>query len=72
MFSNASKLFEIVVLNPQTLNSWPENPIDPNQTEQLRILPKGIKINLTVRDVQYEWVFSLLQTDFLNKNNQNK
>lgn len=64
--------FEIVVLNPQTLNSWPENPINPNQTEQLRLLPKGVKINLTVRDVQYEWVFSLLQTDFLNKNNQNK
>ncbi|WP_168460257.1 type II secretion system minor pseudopilin GspJ [Acinetobacter sp. A1] len=64
--------FEIMVLNPQTLNSWPENPINPNQTEQLRLLPKGVKINLTVRDVQYEWVFSLLQTDFLNKNNQNK
>ncbi|OFE43395.1 type II secretion system minor pseudopilin GspJ [Acinetobacter towneri] len=59
--------FEIVVLNPNELSSWPESSIDPQQTEQLRLLPKGIKINLTVRDVQYEWIFSLLQTDFLKK-----
>lgn len=59
--------FEIMVLNPNGLSSWPESNIDPQQTEQLRLLPKGIKINLTVRDVQYEWIFSLLQTDFLKK-----
>lgn len=59
--------FEIMVLNPNELSSWPESNIDPQQTEQLRLLPKGIKINLTVRDVQYEWIFSLLQTDFLKK-----
>lgn len=59
--------FEIVVLNPNELSSWPESSVDSQQTEQLRLLPKGIKINLTVRDVQYEWIFSLLQTDFLKK-----
>ena len=59
--------FEIMVLNPNELSSWPESSIDPQQTEQLRLLPKGIKINLTVRDVQYKWIFSLLQTDFLKK-----
>ncbi len=59
--------FEIMVLNPNELSSWPESSIDSQQTEQLRLLPKGIKINLTVRDVQYEWIFSLLQTDFLKK-----
>ena len=59
--------FEIVVLNPNELSSWPESSVDSQQTEQLRLLPKGIKINLTVRDVQYEWIFSLLQTDFLEK-----
>ena len=59
--------FEIVVLNPNELNSWLESSVDWQQTEQLRLLPKGIKINLTVRDVQYEWIFSLLQTDFLKK-----
>ena len=58
---------EIVVLNPNELSSWPESSVDWQQTEQLRLLPKGIKINLTVRDVQYEWIFSLLQTDFLKK-----
>lgn len=59
--------FEIMVLNPNELSSWPESSVDSQQTEQLRLLPKGIKINLTVRDVQYEWIFSLLQTDFLKK-----
>ena len=59
--------FEIVILNPNELSSWPESSVDWQQTEQLRLLPKGIKINLTVRDVQYEWIFSLLQTDFLKK-----
>lgn len=59
--------FEIVVLNPNELSSWPESSVDSQQTEQLRLLPKGIKINLTVRDVKYEWIFSLLQTDFLKK-----
>ena len=59
--------FEIVVLNPNELNSWLESSVDSQQTEQLRLLPKGIKINLTVRDVQYEWILSLLQTDFLKK-----
>ena len=58
---------EIMVLNPNELSSWPESSVDSQQTEQLRLLPKGIKINLTVRDVQYEWIFSLLQTDFLKK-----
>ena len=59
--------FEIMVLNPNELSSWPESSVDSQQIEQLRLLPKGIKINLTVRDVQYEWIFSLLQTDFLKK-----
>ena len=59
--------FEIVVLNPNELSSWPESSVDSQQIEQLRLLPKGIKINLTVRDVQYEWIFRLLQTDFLKK-----
>ena len=58
---------EIMVLNPNELSSWPESSIDRQENEQLRLLPKGIKINLTVRDVQYEWIFSLLQTDFLKK-----
>ena len=59
--------FEIMVLNPNELSSWPESSVDSQQTEQLRLLSKGIKINLTVREVKYEWIFSLLQTDFLKK-----
>lgn len=54
--------FQIDVLNPNELERWPsENTNDMNQ------LPAGLKIKVMIRDVEYEWVFNLLNTDFLNK-----
>lgn len=61
--------FEIVVLNPNELNAWPEGPADLNDVTQKQVLPKGIKIKLTVKDVAYEWIFSLLNTDYLKQQN---
>ncbi|MBZ2380898.1 type II secretion system protein GspJ, partial [Escherichia coli] len=57
--------FQIVVLNPNEMTQWPDSSFDLNQVEQKQRLPKGIKINLMVNGVSYEWVFSLLNTDFL-------
>ncbi|ENX13773.1 MULTISPECIES: type II secretion system minor pseudopilin GspJ [Acinetobacter] len=57
--------FQIVVLNPNELTQWPDTSTDLNQLEHKQRLPKGIKINLTVNGVSYEWMFSLLNTDFL-------
>ena len=57
--------FQIVVLNPNELTQWPDASTDLNQLEQKQRLPKGVKINLTVNGVSYEWMFSLLNTDFL-------
>lgn len=57
--------FQIVVLNPNELTQWPDASVDLNQLEQKQRLPKGIKINLTVNGISYEWIFSLLNTDFL-------
>ena len=57
--------FQIVVLNPNELTQWPDTSADLNQLEHKQRLPKGIKINLTVDGVSYEWMFSLLNTDFL-------
>lgn len=57
--------FQIVVLNPNELIQWPDSSFDLNQVEQKQRLPKGIKINLMVNGVSYEWIFSLLNTDFL-------
>ena len=51
--------FEIVVLNPNELSSWPESSVDSQQTEQLRMLPKGIKINLTVKKQLQSLLFYL-------------
>ncbi|WP_216934942.1 MULTISPECIES: type II secretion system minor pseudopilin GspJ [unclassified Acinetobacter] len=60
--------FQIVVLNPNEITQWPDASADLNQLEQKKRLPKGIKINLTVNGVSYEWMFSLLNTDFLLDN----
>lgn len=57
--------FQIVVLNPNEMTQWPDSSFDLNQVEQKQHLPKGIKINLMVNGVSYEWIFSLLNTDFL-------
>ena len=54
--------YQVNVLNPQELGRWPEGTLDPGQTEQLRILPRGVKINLTVQGTEYEWWYSLLDT----------
>ncbi len=61
--------FQIRVLNPNELDQWPESGLDLSQIENKQLLPKGIKINLTVQGVQYEWLFSLLNTDYLSANN---
>lgn len=60
--------FQITALNPNELSQWPESGLDLNKIENKQLLPKGIKINLTVQGVQYEWLFSLLNTDYLNNN----
>ncbi len=57
--------FQIVVLYPNEMTQWPDSSFDLNQVEQKQRLPKGIKINLMVNGVSYEWIFSLLNTDFL-------
>lgn len=64
--------FEIIVLNPNESNSWPDAQVDLNDVTQKQILPKGIKIKLLVKDVAYEWIFSLLNTDYLKQPNNNQ
>ncbi|EOR07861.1 type II secretion system minor pseudopilin GspJ [Acinetobacter genomosp. 15BJ] len=53
--------FKVLVLNPQELTQWPENSDTSNITE-LKKLPLGIKIQLTVAGTDYEWIYSLLNT----------
>jgi len=55
--------FQIMVLTPQEVTKWPEINIDPTKPEEFRRLPKGIKIQLTVVGVSYEWIYSLNQGD---------
>lgn len=53
--------FEVIVLTPQEVTRWPEINLDPTKPEEFRKLPKGIKIQLTVAGVSYEWIYSLNQ-----------
>ena len=61
--------FQIMLLNPNEIAQWPEVALSENDVTQTKILPRGLKINLTVNEVSYEWVFSLLNTDFLKQKN---
>ena len=61
--------FQIMLLNPNEMAQWPEVTLSENDVTQAKILPHGLKINLTVNEVSYEWVFSLLNTDFLKQKN---
>lgn len=61
--------FQIMLLNPNEMAQWPEVTLSENDVTQAKILPRGLKINLTVDEVSFEWVFSLLNTDFLKQKN---
>ncbi|EPF74304.1 type II secretion system minor pseudopilin GspJ [Acinetobacter rudis] len=55
---------QINVLNPTALDHWPDM-IDPNDQLALRRLPRGLSIKFSIDDVEYEWIFDLLNTDFI-------
>lgn len=61
--------YQITVLNPNELTAWPDASVDLNQAAEKQRLPRGIKIALTVNGVGYEWIYSLLNTDFLTDSN---
>ncbi|MCY1161142.1 type II secretion system protein J [compost metagenome] len=63
--------FEVIVLNSNEETSWPDAQADLMNVTQKQRLPKGIKIKLTVKDVAYEWIFSLLNTDYLQPKDNN-
>lgn len=57
--------FKIVILNPSESDSWPDRAADSTNEDSFAMLPRGIKINLAVSGTEYEWLFSLLNTDYL-------
>ena len=64
--------FKITVLNPQELTQWPENISDPNNVTELKKLPLGFKVQLTVAGTDYEWIYSLLNTNKLSPSQNNQ
>lgn len=57
--------FQLTVLNPNETAQWPATGGDTNDVMQLQALPKGFKVKLTIHNVEYEWIYSLLNTEFL-------
>lgn len=57
--------FKIVILNPSESDSWPDRAADSTNKDSFAVLPRGVKINLDVSGTEYEWLFSLLNTDYL-------
>jgi general secretion pathway protein J len=57
--------FEVIVLNPTEATSWPDAQADLMNVTQKQRLPKGINIILSFKVVAYEWIFSLLNRDYL-------
>ncbi|MCH4245118.1 type II secretion system minor pseudopilin GspJ [Acinetobacter gerneri] len=61
--------YQVTVLNPDEMTQWPDPAIDFNNKQLLQTLPKGLRIRFSIDNVEYEWIFSLLNTDFLKKLN---
>lgn len=57
--------YQIQILNPNELMQWPEGPIGVGDNQAAQLLPKGFKVKFKLREVEYEWIFSLLNSDFL-------
>ncbi|AXY56921.1 type II secretion system protein GspJ [Acinetobacter chinensis] len=59
--------YDVSVLNPAELKSWPEATADAENVQQKALLPRGIMLSLTVQGISYQWLYSLLNTDFLKQ-----
>ena len=57
--------YEVIVLNPAELSQWPDPSIDNNNQKLKAVLPRGVRIQFSKGGVQYEWLFSLMNTDYL-------
>ena len=70
---NNVEAFQVTVLKPEELSQWPEQVLSDNEknTTKLRLLPRGMKIRFTYYQDDYEWVFSLLNTSYLDKDQNN-
>lgn len=56
--------FEVLVLNPEEKNAWPDPSVELTAYERQR-LPRGFKIQFQQQQLTYTWIFSLLNTDYL-------
>lgn len=59
--------YQIQILNPNELVNWPENAIGEEYAKTAQLLPKGFKVKFMLRDVEYEWILTVLNTDFLKE-----
>lgn len=56
---------QITVLNPDSMTQWPGSTVSANDAIALSKLPRGLAIKFTILGVEYEWIFSLINTSFI-------
>jgi len=58
----------MTVLDPEELMIWPKNHgLENGNNADQQVLPKGLKFMFSRNGTQYEWLFSLLNTEHLLK-----
>ena len=62
--------FEVVTMNPTEINQWPATTIDAENLQYQKLLPRGLRFRFTIHETQYEWLFSLLNTDYILQQTQ--
>ncbi len=62
---NNVEQFQVTVLNPNEMTQWPDPSTDLTNQTAIQALPKGLRIRFSIDNVEYEWLFNLLNTDFL-------
>lgn len=69
LLSNVDQ-YQITLLNPNELNQWPDSGINLNTNQASTQLPRGIKMKISIAEVEYEWLFGLLNTQFLTQSSK--
>nr|WP_174506022.1 type II secretion system minor pseudopilin GspJ [Acinetobacter sp. Marseille-Q1620] len=57
--------YQVSILTPEEIDQWPDASVDLNNKNAIQLLPKGVRIRVKVQDIEYEWIFSLLDTELL-------
>lgn len=56
--------YDLTLLNPEQLTAWPSSELE-NEKENYALLPRGLQLKFKIQEIDYEWYFSLINTDYI-------